>query len=229
MINIGCGIDGMRALDAGSADLVLTDVPSGRTRAEFDNCPDWNSFFDSAWHCLKPSGALVCFVDNIRLAGDFSELPFFRYDRVWHKSISTGFFTASKRPLRSHEFILTFWRNQPTYNPQMIETGKPVHAATRKPGNRLNYGPDMKETRSRAGATDRFPGSVVFANSVGTTSPDRKHPQQKPVALLESLIKTYTNKGELVVDPFAGSGSTLVAAERADRRSIGFDLNRFDK
>jgi site-specific DNA-methyltransferase (adenine-specific) len=108
----------------------------------------------------------------------------------------------------------------------MTQGHPPVHAATRKAGARPknNYGQDVTDTTSRAGATDRYPGSVVVAASVGATAKGRVHPQQKPELLLQSLIRTYTNPGELVADPFAGSGSTVNVAVTEGRRGVGWDL-----
>lgn len=222
-----CGISEMAKL-SGAADLVLTDVPSGRTKASFDTTPNWDDFFDSAWLALKANGALVFFVDNLRLAAHLASYPHYRYDRIWVKSIATGFFLAKKRPLRAHEFILTFWREQPTYNPQMREGFTPINAATRSTGlTSENFGASNKTTASRAGETDRYPTSVIHANCVGTTAKERVHCQQKPVPLLSELVETYTSPGDLVVDPFMGSGSTLVAARLCGRRAVGWDKFKF--
>lgn len=223
----GDGIAGMHALDRGSAALVFCDLPIGKTRAEFDRLPDLDQWFDAAWHCLRPTGAIVVMVADLGLAGRISLREHYRYDLVWEKSVATGFFLARKRPLRAHEHLLVFFRKQGVYNPQMVEVGRPINAAQRPAGvgAGANYGAHTKAGSSRAGATNRYPRSVLHAPSVGTSSVARVHPQQKPPQLCEWVVRTFTDPGDLVVDPCAGSGSALRAADTCGRRSIGWEDN----
>ena len=220
-IRLGDGIAGMRKVT--DVDLILTDIPSGKTQNQWDKLPDLSQFFEVAWSTLKPSGALIVFVSHLDVAAKLAVFPHFRYDLVWRKTIATGFFTAKNRPLKGHEHVLVFYRQQPTYNVQMRQGFEPIHAATRR-SHGSNYGKVTKVTKSRAGATDRYPDSVLDFNSVGTTAKERRHPQQKPVDLLEWFVLSFTNPGDLVVDPFAGSGSTGEAAVKHNRRFVGWEI-----
>lgn len=226
-VSLGCGIQGMLAEPAGSVSLVLCDLPSGATRRRFDNVPDLGRFWDAVAHVSAPGAISVVMASSIRFAAKLiaSNDESFRYDLVWSKSVGTGFLNAKRMPLRAHEFVLVFGDPGGTYSPQMLEGGTPIHAATRRHGHGDNYGPQSKETSSRAGATDRFPRSVLSFASVGTTAKERTHSQQKPVPLLEWLVRTYSKDGDIVCDPFAGSGSALLAAEKAGRRFIGWDAD----
>lgn len=225
-IRLGDGIVGMSQIEAGSVSLVLSDLPSGETRADFDQSPNLDHLWTAIWHCLKPNGVAVLMASSLRFASKLynSQQKTFRHDLVWKKSIATGFLNARRAPLRSHEFVLVFSRVVGTYHPQMITGQTPIHDC-RRTNHGENYGRMTQSTRSRAGATDRYPTSVLEFNSIGTTCKTRVHPQQKPTPLLRSLILTYSNPGELVVDPFAGSGSTGVAAESEGREFVGWDLS----
>lgn len=217
-------IEGLLALRQGETGLILSDLPSGETRAPFDRKPDLEKLWPACWHALRPSGRVVLFASSLRFAAEImeSQADAFRHDLVWSKSVATGFLNAKKQPLRAHEFILVFSRSGGIYNPQMIEGATPIHAARRR-AHGENYGAMTASTRSRAGATDRYPTSVLEFGSVGTSSKERVHPQQKPVALLRWLIRSYSSPGDLVVDPFAGSGSTGHAAFAEGRLFVGFD------
>jgi hypothetical protein len=224
-IQLGCGLDGMAALEPGSVDMVLSDLPSGETDAGFDVKPNLARFFAVTRRALKPTGVLVAMASSFRFAVELYDhgRDWYRYDLIWHKSLPAGFLNAGTRPLRSHEFALVFFRSQGTYNPQMVETGIPISKNTT--GARVkseNYGANGR-IASRAGATDRFPGSVLTVGSVGNRDPKRTHPQQKPDALFSGWVLTYTNPGDLVVDPFAGSGTTARAAEANGRRFLCWD------
>ena len=122
---LGDSVAGMLALERGSVSLVLSDLPSGDTRAEFDVAPDFAQFWPAVWHCLKPDGAAVLMASSLRFAAQVraSAEPFFRHDIIWRKSIATGFLNAKRAPLRLHEFVLVFARKLGTYNPQMLGGG----------------------------------------------------------------------------------------------------------
>ncbi len=230
MIKLGDGIDGLLSVGRGSVSLVLSDLPSGETQAEFDRTIDMNRLWPATWLALKPSGYAIFMASSLRFAASLiaSQEHYFRHDLIWSKSLATGYLNAKKAPLRSHEFILVFSRHPGTYNPQMMPAGSAIHKARRRAGGE-NYNAHAG-TESRAGATDRFPVSVLEFSSVGTSSKDRVHPQQKPIPLLRWLINTYSNPGDLVIDPCAGSGSTGMAAEEVNRQFMGWDSSpRFGK
>jgi len=221
---LGDAIEGLWSLAPGSAALVLSDLPSGETRAAFDVAPDLQRLWPAIWHALRADGVAVLMGSSLRFAARLleSQRRYFRHDMVWHKSLATGHLNAKRAPLRAHEFILVFSRVLPAFNPQMVQGASPIHAA-RRAHHGENYGPQIRVTTSRAGATDRFPTSVLEFASVGTSSKKRRHPQQKPDPLLAWLIRSYSKPGELVVDPYAGSGSTGDAAAAEGRRFIGWD------
>lgn len=226
---LGDGLVGLDTLDAGSVALVLSDLPSGETAAEFDRSPDFARFWPAVWRALTPTGCVVLLASSIRFAATViaSQPKRYRYDLVWEKTLATGHLNAANRPLRAHEFILVFSRTgQTTFNPQFVETGIPISSvgAGVATGSE-NYGGQPQEARARAGATDRHPRSVLHFGSVCQTDPRRIHPQQKPHDMLVNLVRQYSNPGELVVDPYAGSGSTIEAARSEGRRALGWDLS----
>jgi site-specific DNA-methyltransferase (adenine-specific) len=225
-VRLGDGIDGLLSLTPGSSSLVLSDLPSGATRAAFDVPADLPRLWPAIWQALKPSGTAVLMASSLRFAAivQGSAQSFFRHDIIWRKSIATGFLNAKRAPLRAHEFVLVFSRKLGTYNPQMLRGATPIHACRRLKHSE-NYGARTSVTSSRAGATDRYPVSVLDFASVGTSSKTRVHPQQKPVDLLRWLVRTYSNPGDLVVDPYAGSGSTGEAARMEERSFLGFDTS----
>lgn len=223
VVRLGDGPTGLYGLTPGSASLVLSDLPSGETQAEFDTAPDMQRLWHAIWSALKPDGVAVLMASSLRFASDVMlSDPAFRYDLVWRKSLATGHLNAPHRPLRAHEFVLVFFRERGTYNQQMTFGHEPQHKAVRR-SHGENYGRHTQQTESRSSATDRYPVSVLDFSSVGTSSKERRHPQQKPVSLLSWIIRTYTNPGDLVADPFAGSGSAGVAAESEGRRFVGWD------
>lgn len=223
---LGDGIAELARLEPGSVDLLLSDLPSGATRHAYDKRPDLSAFWEATWSALRADGAAVLMASSMVFANALvaSQPTRFRYDMIWHKSLATGFLNARKRPLRAHEFILVFSRAEPPYIPQMLTGATPIHDA-RRASHGANYGAMSKATRTRLGAVDRYPVSVLPFASVGTSSRERVHPQQKPVDLLRYLLRTYSRQGGLVVDPFAGSGSTGEACAIEGRRFRGWDLN----
>ncbi len=140
----------------------------------------------------------------------------FRYDLVWEKHTPTGYLNCSRMPMRSHENILVFYDKLPTYNPQKTK-GVPYVAKHSASRDSLNYGTTKNITQTTVNETgDRFPRSIVKVNH----DKEKLHTTQKPVELFEWLIKTYTNEGETVLDPFGGSGTTGVACLNTNRNFI---------
>ena len=153
-----------------------------------------------------------------------------KYEWIWEKTHATGFFNAKKMPMKAHENILVFYKNLPTYNPQKTEGHKPTNSYTKKTHvqNKTEvYGRGLVDV-SGGGNTDRFPRSVqTFSSDKQKTKLNGTiHPTQKPVALCEYMIKTYTNEQDLVLDNCAGSGSTLVAAKNLNRQFIGIEKEK---
>ena len=226
-VELGDGLAGLRSLAPGSVGLVLSDLPSGETRAEFDRAPPLPEFWSSVWGALRPDGIAVLMASRIQFAAALiaSQPNAFLYDLIWHKSIAGGFLNARHRPLRAHEFVLVFSRERGIYNPQMRQGLEPVHANAVRPSSGENYGPSGGDGagRARTGATDRHPWSVLPFASIGTTDKARRHPQQKPEPLMAWCVRSYSRPGDLVVDPYAGSGSAGRAAVAEGRRFRGWD------
>lgn len=208
----------MKDIPDGSVDCIITDPPYGTTHAKWDKKVDLKVFFSEAFRVLKQNGALAC----------FCQLPFgvdlinacrkdFRYEIIWKKSISGGFLNANKMPLRAHENIFIFYRKLPVFNKQYTD-GKPYKQANGCAKTSCLYGKQKTFTTINLGW--RNPIDVLSIKS------DRNgdHPTQKPVELMEWLVKTYTNPGDTVLDCFMGSGTTGRACVRNGRNFIGMEL-----
>lgn len=214
----------LKTLPDGCADMVLTDPPYGTTPAKFDTPFDLAAWWKEIWRIAKPGAAILTFgqepfSSRMRMAGGK-----FRYDWIWEKDLGVGFLNSKKMPLRVHEVVSVFYSKLPTYNPQKWK-GKTYSRAGRTFSE--NYSAH-KSTGYNNTDGFRYPRDVLFferpKHSFGKRCFDGAcHPQQKPTALLEYFIRTYTSEGQLVVDPFMGSGSTAVAAIRTGRHFVGFE------
>lgn len=209
----------MKDIPDGSVDMVLCDLPYGMTRNKWDGVIDLEALWVQYRRIVKQNGAIVlhCMQPfTTRLIN--SNPKDFRYCWVWDKSQISGFLNAKRRPLVRHEDIAVFYQKQPTYNPQMRK-GKVRRKGTNGRAS-MNY--DSFEWLGVVN-DDYYPTSILdFA------LPRYKdgHPTQKPVPLLEYLIKTYTNPGEVVLDNCMGSGSTGVACVNTKRMFIGMELDK---
>lgn len=155
-----------------------------------------------------------------------SNLPQFRYQWVWEKSKASNFLLARKQPLKAHEDVLVFAKETPNYFPQK-EVGTPFKGAGRsKKGSKSDVVNDVPNPTFRNDNTgDRFPRSVQYFKTAETEKVGALHPTQKPVALMEYLIRTYTNEGETVLDNTMGSGTTGVACVNTGRKFIGIEMD----
>lgn len=217
MILHGNCLDKLKDLNDNSIDMILTDLPYGTTECKWDNIIP----FEPMWNQIKrvtKSNAAIIFHASQPFSSSLvmSNIKWFRYDLIWNKTQPTGFYNANRMPLRSHEDILVFYNKLPTYNPQKTP-GKP-YTAKRGSASDVYHGKDLAVTNSNG---ERYPLSVhTFIKDK-----NKDHPTQKPVALLEYLIRTYTNKGDTVLDFTMGSGSTGVAALKTERKFIGIEMN----
>lgn len=227
-------LDLMKTLDDKSVDLILCDLPYGTTRNKWDSIIDLELLWEQYNRVIKDRGAILLFAQTPfdKVLG-VSNLENLRYEIIWQKTAPTGFLNAKKMPMKAHENILVFYKKLPTYNPQMTQ-GHPRKVSSKKSrtnsANRhtkkslkgeSNYGVFANEIEGYD-STERYPLSVqVFAKD---QQKENYHPTQKPVALLEWLIKTYTNEGDLVLDNCMGSGSTGVACVNLNRNFIGMEL-----
>lgn len=210
----------MPTLEAGSVDLVLSDLPYGTTACKWDTVIP----FEPLWACfkwvLKPKGAVVLTASQpFTSMLVMSNREWFKYDDVWDKvNRFTGFLDAKNRPLRRHESVLVFSPvGRLTYNPQMTP-GEPYRATRSGKSTQVYQGFSVQ-----SGDNDgtRYPHSVIRINADVKASP--LHPTQKPVALFEYLVKTYSNEGETVLDATIGSGTTAVACLNTGRKCVGIE------
>jgi DNA modification methylase len=210
-------LDIMPTFPARSVDLILSDLPYGTTQNKWDSVIPLDRLWAEYWRIAKPNAAIVLTAAQpFTSALVMSCSQHFRYDWVWEKNNPSGHLNANKRPLRAHEDVLVFCAGTPSYFPQKTQ-GHPLKQATRL-GFSSNYG--TQKTNSYA-STERYPRSVQKIN--GHPKLESVHPTQKPVALMEYLIRTYTNPGGVVLDNCMGSGTTGVAAMQSGRRFIGIE------
>jgi site-specific DNA-methyltransferase (adenine-specific) len=220
MINnliMGDCLEVMKTIPDKSIDMILCDLPYGTTaRNRWDCIISYENLWEQYNRLIKDNGAILL----------FSQLPFdktlacsniemLRYEWIWRKQQGTGHLNAKKMPMKNHENILVFYKKLPTYNPQLTK-GTPYQCKSGR--GSTNYREQSSVITKNEGF--RYPLSVLdFKSDKGL------HPTQKPVALCEYLIKTYTNEGETVLDNCMGSGSTGVACVNTNRNFIGIELN----
>lgn len=218
-------LDGAPAMPPGGVDLVFADLPYGQTQNAWDKIIAPEKLWPALRRVCKPNAAMVfTAIQPFASLMVMSNLRSFRYEDIWRKNKSTGFLNSKRRPLRVHENVLTFFDRTPLYQPQMSEGHEPGHAVNGRLSKSSVYG-ETPTPRRWGGSTQRYPVSVVDIPVVNSADPERIHPNQKPVALASLYIRTHTRPGELVLDPAAGGGSTLIAAMRLGRRAIGFELD----
>ena len=212
----------LKKVKTNSIDLILADLPYGTTaRNKWDVIIPFDPLWDQYMRIIKDHGVIALFGDEpfaseLRL----SNKKYYRYDWIWVKSRATGFLNAKKMPLKNTETISIFYKHLPMYNPQMTK-GKPYVNRGNKSEPTTNYGKFKRDVKIISNGT-RYPLKTIRFNSPARTV----HPTQKPVDLLQYLIKTYTNEGMTVLDNCMGSGSTGVAAKQLKRNFIGMELNK---
>jgi len=218
----------MKTIESGSIDAIITDPPYGTTACKWDSVIDFDLMWEQLNRIIKPNGAIVLFSSQpFTSALIMSNPKMFKYEWIWEKNTGSNFAQLKKVPFKQHENILVFgkrgWLN---YNPQMqpksissisrlkynMSQAKKGKTETNK--HRRNYSDEMIKSKMR------YPSDVQkFNRETG------KHPTQKPILLMEYLIKTYTNEGETVLDFTMGSGSTLVACQNTNRNGIGIEMD----
>lgn len=215
----------MKQIPDNSIDFVLTDPPYGTTQCKWDSIIPIDDMFAQIERVAKPNAAIALFAGEPFASKLRTARPkMYKYDWYWQKTSPTGFLNAKKQPMRNIENILMFYKKQPLYNPQKT-TGHERKVSTayhkRNCKETDDYG---KHNLSSYDSTERYPTQLLTFKS------DKQkcaiHPTQKPVALLEYLINTYTNPEDVVLDFTMGSGSTGVACVHANRKFIGIELDK---
>lgn len=216
----------MKKIDDKSIDLIVTDLLYGQTaRNKWDTVIPFDKLWEQYKRIIKDSGAIVLFGNGMFTADLMKSNPdMWRYNLIWQKTQSTGALNANRMPLRSHEDICVFYKKLPTYNPQKT-TGheRKVSKAEHKKNSKksLNYG-DYNFTSYDS--TERYPTSVwKFAKD---TQKSAIHPTQKPVALIEEIVKTYSNPGDIVLDSCAGSMTTAIACVNTNRQYVCIEKDK---
>lgn len=212
----------MKNIPDGSVDMVLCDLPYGTTRNKWDSIIPLDSLWEQYKRVIKDNGAIVLFsAEPFTSILITSNSQWFRYDLIWSKTQGSDFLNANRKPLRSHENICVFYKKQPIYNPQKTD-GKPYKPKSGETTS-TNFGKFNGNHHTENKDGKRFPLSVLRFS--GEHNRGKQHPTQKPVDLLEWLIKTYTNEGETVLDNSMGSGSCGVACVNTNRHFIGIELD----
>ena len=215
ILNTDClGPDGMPSLPDKSVDMILCDLPYGTTACSWDVIIPFAPLWEQYKRVIKDRGAIVLFGSQpFTSMLIMSNLKWFKYEWIWRKSKGTGHLDANKRPLKSHENICVFSNNQSIYFPQMRK-GKKHHRGQEAQSKQTQVYGNFKF--SLYYSDEYYPQSIISINVVENAT----HPTQKPVALCEYLIKTYTNEGDIVLDNCSGSGTTAVAYWKTQRHFI---------
>ena len=208
----------MKTIESGSIDAIITDPPYGTTACKWDSVIDFDLMWEQLNRIIKPNGAIVLFgSEPFSSALRMSNIKNYKYDWVWNKRMKVGMLNCKRMPLRQHEDILVF-NAKNVYNPQMTK-GKFRNKKIQPSKDFQTYG-QLKNPIDNFN-DDYYPSSIIeFSNA---KQKGKVHPTQKPVPLMEYLIKTYTNENETVLDFTMGSGSTGVAAKNLNRNFIGIE------
>ena len=215
-----CGecIEVMQDIETASMDMILCDLPYGITARN-----KWDTIisFDKLWYqyerIIKNNGAIILTASQ-PFASQLvcSNLKLFKYEWIWEKSRPVNFLNAKKQPLRKHESVLIFYKKENIYNPRELVYKPRIN-------KRTTTGTNCNESgKTNYSEYTNYPVSVLKFDSETRT----EHPTQKPIALFEYLIRTYTNENDTVLDNCVGSGTTLIAAEKLGRNSIGIDISK---
>lgn len=221
----------MKKIPDKSVDMILCDLPYGTTMCKWDTVIPFKPLWEAYNRIIKDNGAIALFGSEpfssfLRM----SNIKKYRYDIIWEKERPTNIFTIKKQVGKVHENISIFYKKQPTYNPQFEKAIQPTNNNKNKnksQQSKMNktevFGDFVFEISDTYDNSKRYPRSIIKVNR-GTKS-IRLHPTQKPVALIEYLVKTYTNEGDLVLDNCMGSGTTGVACKHLGRNFIGIELD----
>ena len=224
-IYLGDCLELMNDIPDKSVDMILCDLPYGTTKCKWDVIIPFDGLWKHYKRIIKDNGVILLFGQTPfdKVLGS-SNLEWLKYEWIWEKTQATGFLNAKKMPMKAHENILVFYKNPPKYNPQKTTGHSPMNSYTKKPEvqNKTTVYGEMNRIISGGGDTERYPRSVqVFSSDKQKTKLNGFiHPTQKPIALLEYLIKTYTDEGDVVLDNAAGSSSTAIACINTNRQWI---------
>lgn len=215
-------LEGMKRIPDKSVDMILADLPYGTTSCKWDTIIPFEPLWEQYNRVIKDNGAIVLTASQpFTSALVMSNVEGFKHEWIWNKVLPSGFQVAKYKPLLKHESVLIFTNKgkKTNYKPIMVKRDKPKKSKMygKSESNPISYNDGKVRTY-----THRYPQSIIeFSNA---NQKAKQHPTQKPVALFEYLIKTYTNEGETVLDNVMGSGTTAIAAMNTGRNFIGFEM-----
>jgi len=233
-LRLGDCLEVMKGIPSKSIDAIICDLPYGTTQNKWDIVIPLDLMWLEYERIIKNNGAIVLFSDSIFTAKlMLSNERIFRYELVWDKVVPSGFLNANRMPMRRHENILLFYKKLPVYNKQMQPRNPNAHSL----GKVKNYTKSKgKEEQSNYGVINdkkineikdyslKNPDSILEFTKGNSRGKFKKlHPTQKPLELLEWLVKTYTNEGHTVLDNAMGSGTTMLACKNLNRNGIGIE------
>jgi DNA modification methylase len=216
---------GMKSIDDKSIDMILCDLPYGTTKCSWDSIIPLGELWKQYERIIKDNGAIVLTAQTpfTEILGA-SNIPLLKYKWIWEKTEATGHLNAKKMPMKAHEDILVFYKKLPTYNPIKTQGHERKTSSRNRSLQKNNHYGKMVDEVTTYDSTERYPRSVLkFAKEKQYLN---LHPTQKPLALFEYLIKTYTNENDIVLDNCMGSGTTAVACINTNRRFIGFENDK---
>ena len=219
----------MKNIQNESIDMILCDLPYGTTPLDWDKPLEFKTMWEIYWKILKKNGAIVLFgIEPFSTMLRYSQIEFYKYDWYWEKERLTNVFQVKRRCGKTIENVMVFYKNQPTYNPQKTKyCGKPV---TNKIGDNARWSETMSGKDPKTKPFEYIDDGTRHPTQLLKFNRDNPrtllHPTQKPIDLLEYLIRTYTNQNETVLDNCMGSGSTGVACINTNRNFIGIELDQ---
>ncbi len=215
-------LERMKEIESGSVDMILADPPYGTTACKWDSIIPLEPMWEQLKRIIKPNGVIGLFGSQPFTSTLInSNINQYKYNWVWDKKKPGAIGIAKYQPLRYTEDVMIFYRKSPTYNPQMIKREK-VKISRNYKRSEINA-PSLAAMSENKKYTEKYPSNIIEVSNANQRG--KLHPTQKPVALMEYLIKTYTNEGETVLDFTMGSGTTGVAAKNLNRKFIGIELD----
>ena len=220
MLHLGDCLDVMQGIPDGSVEAVICDPPYGTTACKWDSVIPFAPMWAHLKRIVKPNGAIVLMASQpFTSALVMSNVAMFKYCWVWDKVTARGHLVAKIRPMAQHEDIIVFGKGRINYNPQMTVMDKPQKGRSMEASRTEIMGGKTTRVSEAVTRTHKYPKTIQTFGNRGKST----HPTQKPVALMEYLVRTYTNPGETVLDFTMGSGTTGVAAANTGRKFIGIE------
>ena len=223
-LRLGDCLEIMKEIPSKSIDAIICDLPYGTTNCKWDTVIPLDKLWFEYERIIKDNGAIVLNASQpFTSALVMSNPKIFKYEWIWQKSHATGHLNSKKQPLRQHESVCVFYKKQCTYNPQMID--KTYLDKRTKSGADVDadvYNKFNKVER-QIPVTKGYPKTIQYFATPFKGGEGGKHPTQKPLSLVEYLIRTYTNKGDTILDNTMGSGTTMVACKKLGRNGIGIE------